>query len=398
MQLETTLVARRHPGLRPAGTPPRRDGLRRRGHAGGRPRPVPPADAHRRAHESACKFGTGVAIAFPRSPMVTAQIAWDLQRYSGGRFILGLGTQVKGHNERRYSTAWPSPPGPRLTRVHPHAEGDLQDIPDERPPRLTRGPHYQFTLISPFFNPGANREGHVPIYISAVNRYNCRLVGEALRRHPHARLQHGEVHERGDHPGDRGRREEVRPQALRYRRRRRRVHHHRQERGGGRAREGPRPPAAIFLRLHPRLPPRPRGPRLAGRRPAAFPPLDGGQVGGDGDRPSQTKCSRSSPSSAPTTRLVPKIKERYAGHVTTLDFGFGVRSPEDHEAPRVHRPGTEEGVVPTVEPQYLDLPGCPHRLPRLGRRGPAHRPPARPRLQLAASGTGPRRSSPSTLA
>jgi len=56
-------------------------------------------------HTSTLRFGTGVAIAFPRSPFVTAQMAWDLQRFSGGRFMLGLGTQVKGHNERRYSTA-----------------------------------------------------------------------------------------------------------------------------------------------------------------------------------------------------------------------------------------------------------------------------------------------------
>jgi alkanesulfonate monooxygenase SsuD/methylene tetrahydromethanopterin reductase-like flavin-dependent oxidoreductase (luciferase family) len=46
---------------------------------------------------------TGIAVAFPRSPMITAYTAWDLQRYANGRFILGLGTQVKGHNERRFS-------------------------------------------------------------------------------------------------------------------------------------------------------------------------------------------------------------------------------------------------------------------------------------------------------
>ena len=54
------------------------------------------------------QLGTNVAVAFPRSPMVTAQCAWDLQQYSNGRFNLGLGSQVKAHNERRYSTAWPS--------------------------------------------------------------------------------------------------------------------------------------------------------------------------------------------------------------------------------------------------------------------------------------------------
>src|SRR5262252_1095371 len=58
-------------------------------------------------------LGTNIAVAFPRSPLVHAQIAWDLQAASKGRFILGLGTQVKGHNERRYSTPY-SAPGPRL--------------------------------------------------------------------------------------------------------------------------------------------------------------------------------------------------------------------------------------------------------------------------------------------
>ena len=57
-------------------------------------------------HTTSIRIGTNVAIAFPRSPMVTAQIAWDLQQLSGGRFRLGLGTQVKAHNARRYATPW----------------------------------------------------------------------------------------------------------------------------------------------------------------------------------------------------------------------------------------------------------------------------------------------------
>jgi alkanesulfonate monooxygenase SsuD/methylene tetrahydromethanopterin reductase-like flavin-dependent oxidoreductase (luciferase family) len=55
---------------------------------------------------SKLKLGTAIAVAFPRSPMITAQTAWDLQASSNGRFILGLGTQVKGHNERRFSVKW----------------------------------------------------------------------------------------------------------------------------------------------------------------------------------------------------------------------------------------------------------------------------------------------------
>ena len=128
-------------------------------------------------HTQRLKFGTGVAIAFPRSPFAMAQIAWDLQRYSGGRFMLGLGTQVKGHNERRYSTPWPAPPGPRLREYILCLKAIFNTFQTNEPPNY-QGKWYQFTLISPFFNPGPNPNGGVPIYISAVNKYNCRLVGE----------------------------------------------------------------------------------------------------------------------------------------------------------------------------------------------------------------------------
>ena len=62
---------------------------------------------------SKIQIGSGVAIAFPRSPTITAHAAWDLQKASNGRFYLGLGPQVKGHNERRYGIQW-TPPAPRM--------------------------------------------------------------------------------------------------------------------------------------------------------------------------------------------------------------------------------------------------------------------------------------------
>jgi probable F420-dependent oxidoreductase len=137
-------------------------------------------------HTERLKFGTNVAIAFPRSPYTVAQIAWDLQRFSGGRFMLGLGTQVKGHNERRYSTPWPTPPGPRLREYILCLKAIFQTFQTNERPNF-HGKWYQFSLISPFFNPGPNQNGGVPIYISAVNKYNCRLVGElcdGIRMHP----------------------------------------------------------------------------------------------------------------------------------------------------------------------------------------------------------------------
>ncbi len=138
-------------------------------------------------HTQRVKLGTNVAIAFPRSPMVTAQIAWDLQRFSGGRFLLGIGTQVKGHNERRYSTPWPSAPGPRLREYVLCLKAIFETFQGGGKPEYFTGEHYQFSLMSPFFNPGPNADGHVPIYLAAVNRYNCRLAGEmcdGIRLHP----------------------------------------------------------------------------------------------------------------------------------------------------------------------------------------------------------------------
>jgi len=138
-------------------------------------------------HTKTLRFGTAVAIAFPRSPFAVAQMSWDLQRFSGGRFILGLGTQVKGHNERRYSTPWPAPPGPRLRDYILCLKAIFNTFQTNERPNF-QGKWYQFTLISPFFNPGPNPNGgSLPIYISAVNKYNCRLVGElcdGIRMHP----------------------------------------------------------------------------------------------------------------------------------------------------------------------------------------------------------------------
>ena len=119
---------------------------------------------------------TGIAVAFPRSPMITAYTAWDLQRYSQGRFLLGLGTQVKGHNERRFSTAWDRPVA-RLRELilalraiwKCWQDGSKLDF---------QGSFYRFDLMTPFFSPGPQEHAHVPIYIAGVNRQICRLAGE----------------------------------------------------------------------------------------------------------------------------------------------------------------------------------------------------------------------------
>ncbi len=129
-------------------------------------------------HTKRILLGTSVAIAFPRTPMVTAQMAWDLQKLSGGRFRLGIGTQVKGHNERRYSIPWIGPPGPRLREYILCLRAIFQTFQDGGRPTFFTGQYYQFTLMTPFFNPGPIERPHIPIYIAAVNRHKARLAGE----------------------------------------------------------------------------------------------------------------------------------------------------------------------------------------------------------------------------
>lgn len=124
------------------------------------------------------RLRTGVAVAFPRSPLVTAQIAWDLQRFSGGRFALGLGTQVKGQNERRYAAPWSGAPGPRLREYLQCLRAMFATFQHGEQPRWFEGAHYRFTLMPHFFNPGPIAHPHVPIAIAAVNPYMGRLAGE----------------------------------------------------------------------------------------------------------------------------------------------------------------------------------------------------------------------------
>ena len=117
-----------------------------------------------------------VAIAFPRSPMVFAYAAMDMQNFSDGRFRLGLGTQVKGHIERRFSTSWASP-GPRL-REYIQSLHAIWDAWQNGTRLAFHGEHYNFSLMTPFFSPGPSHQPPPPIFVSAVNAYNCRVAGE----------------------------------------------------------------------------------------------------------------------------------------------------------------------------------------------------------------------------
>ncbi|MBM4254619.1 MAG: TIGR03617 family F420-dependent LLM class oxidoreductase [Deltaproteobacteria bacterium] len=121
-------------------------------------------------------LGTSIALAFVRSPMNLAYTAWDLQAGSNGRFILGLGTQVKGHNERRYNVKWESP-GPKLRELV-QALRAIWDCWQNGTKLDFNGKFYSFTLMPPAFSPGKIAHPHVPIYVAGVNPYMCRLAGE----------------------------------------------------------------------------------------------------------------------------------------------------------------------------------------------------------------------------
>ena len=121
-------------------------------------------------------LATSISIAFARSPMVFANLGWDLQKASRGRFVLGLGSQVKGHNERRFSVPW-SAPAPRLKECVQAiraiwacwGEGEKLDF---------QGEHYRFSLMTPNFTPEPMTERPPPITIAAVGPAMMRVAGE----------------------------------------------------------------------------------------------------------------------------------------------------------------------------------------------------------------------------
>ncbi|MFC1997359.1 TIGR03617 family F420-dependent LLM class oxidoreductase [Chloroflexota bacterium] len=128
-------------------------------------------------HTQRLKFGTAVAIGFARSPATLAYTAWDLAQASEGRFILGLGTQVKAHIERRFGMSWPDSVVGKLREQILAIRafwGSWQS--GER--LKFRGEYYKLSLMSPFFNPGPISHPDIPIYIAGVNQGLARLAGE----------------------------------------------------------------------------------------------------------------------------------------------------------------------------------------------------------------------------
>lgn len=127
-------------------------------------------------HTSRIELGPGIAVAFPRSPTTLAYLAWDLQRYSNGRFILGLGPQVRAHNERRFGVKWEKPVLKMRETIL--AMRAIWDCWQNGTPLKFQGEFFQLDLMTPFFMPGKSDHPKIPIYLAAVNEQMLRLVGE----------------------------------------------------------------------------------------------------------------------------------------------------------------------------------------------------------------------------
>ncbi|MBM3670810.1 MAG: TIGR03617 family F420-dependent LLM class oxidoreductase [Actinobacteria bacterium] len=121
-------------------------------------------------------IGTAIALAFARSPMVTAQIAWELADTTEGRFILGLGTQVKAHNERRYSVTFDHP-GSRLRECVLALKAIFRAFQGEEKLDF-HGDFWSFDLMPRMWSPGPIEHPNVPVYIAAVRPWSARMAGE----------------------------------------------------------------------------------------------------------------------------------------------------------------------------------------------------------------------------
>jgi probable F420-dependent oxidoreductase len=127
-------------------------------------------------HSQRLELATAVAIAFARNPMLLANLGYDLQLQSGGRFILGLGSQIRPHIERRFSSVW-SHPAARMRELvlairaiwSAWHDGDKLDF---------RGDFYTHTLMTPVFDPGPHPHGLPPIYLAGVGPRMTEVVGE----------------------------------------------------------------------------------------------------------------------------------------------------------------------------------------------------------------------------
>lgn len=122
------------------------------------------------------ELSTGIAVAYPRSPMVAAGLAWELAENTQGRFRLGLGSQVKAHVERRYGTEF-DPPGPRLRDYVEAVQACFRAFRGDGPLQHD-GPFYKLSLLPAAWAPRRHDHGDIKVDISAVGPWMCRMAGE----------------------------------------------------------------------------------------------------------------------------------------------------------------------------------------------------------------------------
>ncbi|MDA8341625.1 MAG: TIGR03617 family F420-dependent LLM class oxidoreductase [Actinomycetota bacterium] len=127
-------------------------------------------------HTSTLELGTGIAVAFARNPMNLAVLANDLQAMSGGRFMLGLGSQIKPHIEKRFSMPW-SHPAPRMRELILAIRAIWAAWAGDAPLAF-RGQFYRHTLMTPMFDPGPNPYGNPKIFLAAVGERMTEVAGE----------------------------------------------------------------------------------------------------------------------------------------------------------------------------------------------------------------------------
>ena len=127
-------------------------------------------------HTTRLELGTGIAVAFARTPMTVANVSWDLQSYSGGRFRLGLGSQIKAHIEKRFGMPW-SHPAPRM-REFVLALRAIWDAWEHGTPLRFEGEFYTHKLMTPFFVPEPQPHGAPKIFLAAVGEGMTEVCGE----------------------------------------------------------------------------------------------------------------------------------------------------------------------------------------------------------------------------
>ncbi len=127
-------------------------------------------------HTERIQLGTGIAVAFARSPMTLATTAYNLNAFAEGRFLLGLGSQIKAHITRRFAMPW-SHPAARM-REFILAMQAIWESWEQGTKLDFRGEFYEHTLMTPFFDPGPNEHGAPKVFLAAVGELMTKVAGE----------------------------------------------------------------------------------------------------------------------------------------------------------------------------------------------------------------------------